>query len=69
MQVRLTIEQTDAGLRATIRERADQHSRIGERSDTFMVESVGEAKRRASAVARQHGMSSYGVVDRTKAKA
>jgi hypothetical protein len=69
MRVRLTIEQTDAGLRATVRERSDRDGQVKDRSDTFLVESVSEAKRRAAAVARQNGLTSYGVVDKTRPKA
>jgi hypothetical protein len=62
MKVRLTLESTAGGVRATILEKGD----TGERSDTFIVETVKQAKLRASTVARRHGLDRYGVVDRTK---
>jgi len=62
MRIRLTVENTSAGVRATILEKGE----AGERSDTFMVASVKQAKQRASSVARKHGLDRYGVIDRTK---
>jgi hypothetical protein len=68
-KVKLTVERTDAGLRATIFQRKDPATRVGERAEAFLVESVPAAKKRASAVARQHGLSTYAFVDKTGAKA
>jgi hypothetical protein len=63
MKVRLIIENTASGLRATIREKDD----LGARLNSFLVESVQQAKQRAKSVARKHGLGTYGVVDRTTA--
>jgi hypothetical protein len=62
MKVRLTLENTASGVRATIREKDD----AGEQSNTFVVETVKLAKQRASSIARKHGLDRYGVIDRTK---
>ena len=68
MKVKLTLENTKGGLRATIFEQKDEQSRLGRRS-AFSVESVLQAKQRASAAARKHGLTQYSFVDRTRAKA
>jgi hypothetical protein len=62
MKIRLTIESTSAGLKATIREKDDASVRL----NSFLVDTVQQAKQRAKSVARQHGLGTYGVVDRTK---
>jgi hypothetical protein len=68
-KVRLTVEQTKEGLRATILRRADPtDGRVARQSEAFLVESVAVAKRRASAVARQHGLTNYAFRDKTGAK-
>jgi hypothetical protein len=69
-KVRLTVEQTEKGLRATILRRDDPaNGRTAGQTEAFLVESVAVAKRRASAVAKQHGLTSYAFRDKTGAKA
>jgi hypothetical protein len=65
MKVRLTIEQTEGGLRATIRQRDERRGSTSDQVETFPVESMDQAKRRAAGVARRHGLKSYGLVDKT----
>ena len=64
MRVRLFIEAAKSGLKATIREQDDAGACSN--SETFRVENVAQAKRRAATVARGHGLSTYNIVDRTK---
>jgi hypothetical protein len=66
VKIRLTVEPAGKRLRATIRERDEGAE---DRLATFSVQSVGEAKKRASSVARAHGLTTYGFVDKTQAKA
>jgi hypothetical protein len=66
VKVRLTVESAGKRFRATIRERDDGAE---DRLATFPVESIGEAKKRASSVARAHGLTTYGFIDKTRAKA
>ena len=64
MRVRLFVENTKAGLKATVREQDD--AGVSSNTQTFRVSSMEQAKRRASTVARGLGLSSYSVVDRTQ---
>jgi hypothetical protein len=68
-KVRLTVERTSDGLRATILRRGDPASGAAGQSEAFLVDSIAVAKRRASAVARQHQLTSYAFRDKTGAKA
>jgi hypothetical protein len=63
MRVRLFVENTKAGLKATIREHDDGGA--CSKIQSFRVISMEQAKRRASTVARGLGLSSYNIVDRT----
>lgn len=67
-RVRLTVEQTDKGLRATIQQRYQLPSARKAISEAFLVDSIAVAKGRAVEVARKHGLKSYGFVDKTVAK-
>ena len=64
MRIRLFIEETKSGLRATIREQDDAGAYSSSKS--FRVENVEQAKRRAASVARGRGLGTYNLVDRTK---
>jgi hypothetical protein len=63
MRVRLFVENTKAGLKATVREQDD--AGVSSSTRTFRVASMEQAKRRASTVARGLGLSSYSFIDRT----
>lgn len=70
MIVKLTVADTDSGLRATLRELDDDRNPLdGRRARSFRVASVQEAKKRASSLARKHGLTTYRFLDKTKAKA
>jgi len=65
-KVRLIVEQTGRGLRATIQERNDPATAEGPSLEVFSVESIQVAKQRASSVARKHGLTSYAFIDKTR---
>lgn len=64
MRVRLVIEATKTGLKATLREQDDAGAYSNTKS--FAVASVEQAKRRAATLARSLGLPTYNLVDRTK---
>jgi hypothetical protein len=67
MIIRLTIQQSGAGFRATISKREDEgHGAIGH-PEVFLVDNKEEAKKRAKDVARGLGLKTYRVVDKTLA--
>ena len=66
MSVRLKIEDSRAGLVATISQRDDLGKVIG-RPTVFPVTSKEEAKRQAKTLARSLGLKVYGIVDKTDA--
>jgi hypothetical protein len=68
-KVRLTVEQSVEGLRATIQRRDDPTIAGSAKSEAFLVESIEVAKRRASSVAKKHGLTSYAFIDKTRGKA
>ena len=65
MFVRLRIEDSREGLVATISQRDDDGKITGSPS-IFLIGSKEEAKERAKAVARDLGLTTYRVVDRTQ---
>ena len=67
MSVRLKIEDSSAGLVATISQR-DDDGKITGRPSIFLVGGKDEAKQRAKAVARAFGLRTYGVVDKTSSR-
>jgi hypothetical protein len=70
MKVKLTVDATKEGLRATILEQPAQGASVAALApEPFMVARVEDAKKRASAVARLHGLAQYSFIDRTKRKA
>jgi hypothetical protein len=67
MIVRLTIQQAGAGFRATISKREEEgHGTIGQ-PEIFLVDNKEDAKKRAKALARDLGLKTYRVVDKTLA--
>ena len=66
MSVRLKLEDTDKGMRATISQR-DETGRVTGAPSVFLVGDKDEAKRKAKSLARNLGLKTYGVVDRTGA--
>src|ERR1700757_3176013 len=67
MSVRLKIEDSREGLVATISQR-DDDGKITGRPSIFLVRGKEEAKQRAKAVARDLGLKTYGVVDKTSSR-
>jgi hypothetical protein len=65
MIVRLTIQQDGAGFRATISKRKDQENTPVGVPETFLVDDKEEAKKRAKDMARDLGLKTYPVVDKT----
>ena len=65
MIVRLTIQQDDAGFRATISKRNDEGKGTIGQPEVFIVGDKEEAKKRARDMARGLGLKTYRVVDRT----
>jgi hypothetical protein len=63
--VRLKIEDTRDGFLATISER-DDAGKITKPLSTFLVSDKEEAKRRAKAVARGLGLTTYRVMDKSQ---
>jgi hypothetical protein len=68
MKLKLTVEATSEGLRATILEQRDPDGAAAALAP-FIVPTIEAAKKRASSIARQHGLAQYSFVDRTKRKA
>ena len=63
--VRLIIEDTDAGLRATLWTQNDPGEEESKSSEAFLVKNKTEARKKASNLARRHGLKSYRVLDKT----
>lgn len=68
MKLKLTVEPTSEGLRATIVEQSDAAAAPSALAP-FIVSTIADAKKRASSIARRHGLTQYSFVDRTKRKA
>jgi len=66
MSVRLKIENSSAGLVATISQRDDAGKVIGAPS-VNLVETKEEAKNQAKTLARSLGLKVYGIVDKASA--
>jgi len=62
--VRLKIEDTDEGLRATLWSQNDPGEDANKSSEVFLVDSKTEARKKASALARRHGLKTYRVLDK-----
>ena len=67
MFVRLKLEETREGLVATISQRGDD-GKITGRPSIFLARGKEEAKQRAKAVARDLGLKTYSVVDKTSSR-
>ncbi len=67
MIVRLTIQQTGAGFRATISKREEEGEGAVGKPEIFLVDTKEEAKKRAKDLARSLGLKTYRVVDKTLA--
>jgi hypothetical protein len=65
MFVRLTIQQADTGFRATLSRRDDDSKATIGPPQTFVTETKDDAKRRARELARELGLTTYRVIDRT----
>lgn len=63
--VRLIIQDTDAGLRATLYTQNDLGEVESKNSEAFLVKTKAEARKIASALARRHGLKTYRVLDKT----
>jgi len=63
--VRLIIQDTDAGLRATLYTQTDPGEVESKSSEDFLVKTKADARKMASALARQHGLKTYRVLDKT----
>jgi hypothetical protein len=63
--VRLTIQDSDAGLRATLYTQNDSGEVESKSSEAFLVKTKGEARKMASDLARHHGLKTYRVLDKT----
>ncbi len=64
MIVRLKIEDTDEGLRATLWTQNDPSEAESRSSQEFLVESKAAARTKARDLARQHGLKTFRVLDR-----
>ena len=65
MIVRVKIQDTDAGLRATLWTQNEPGEEESKSSETFLVKSAAEARKKASDLARHHGLKTYRVLDKT----
>lgn len=65
MIVRLIIQNTDAGLRATLYTQNDPGEVESRSSEAFLVETKAEARKMASDLARRQGLKTYRVLDKT----
>ena len=64
MIVRLIMKDTDEGLRATLSTQNDPGEAESKSSEVFLVKTKAEARKKASALARQHGLKTYRVLDK-----
>ena len=64
MIVRLKIEDTYQGLQATLWTQSEPGEVESKSTEVFLTKSKVEARKRASALARQHGLKTYRVLDR-----
>ena len=65
MIVRLIIQNTDAGLRATLFTQNDPGEAESKSSEAFLVKTKAEARKMASNLARRQGLKTYRVLDKT----
>lgn len=65
MIVRLIIQNTDAGLRATLFTQNDPGEVESKSSEAFLVKTKAEARKMASNLARRQGLKTYRVLDKT----
>ena len=65
MIVRLIIQNTDAGLRATLYTQNDPGEVESKSSEAFLVKTKAEARKMASELARRQGLKTYRVLDKT----
>ena len=65
MIVRLTIQHDGTGFRATISKRNDEGKGTIGHPEIFLVDDKEEAKKRAKNMARDLGLKTYRVVDKT----
>jgi hypothetical protein len=65
MIVRLTIQHDGTGFRATLSKRDDEGTGTIGHPEIFLVDDKEEAKKRAKSMARDLGLKTYRVVDKT----
>jgi hypothetical protein len=63
--VRLIIQNTDAGLRATLYTQNDPGQVESKSSEAFLVKTKAEARKMASELARRQELKTYRVLDKT----
>ncbi len=68
MSIRLKIEDSSEGFRATISQR-DDAGKVTQPPSIVLVQSKEEAKLQAKALARTLGLKTYGIVDKTSTAA
>jgi hypothetical protein len=67
VSVRLKLEESRAGLLATISQR-DASGKVTEPPVVFLVADKGEAKNKVKEIARGLGLKTYGFVDKTNSR-
>jgi hypothetical protein len=67
MIIRLTIQQAGGGFRATISKREEESEGAVGKPEIFLVDTKEEAKKRVKQLARDLGLKTYRVVDKTLA--
>jgi hypothetical protein len=64
MIVRLIMQDTEEGLRATLWTQNDPGEVESKSSEAFLVKSKAEARKKANDLARRHGLKTYRVLDK-----
>ena len=64
MIVRLVMRDSDDGIRATLSMQNDPGEAESKTSEAFLVKTKAEARKKASDLARQHGLKTYRVLDK-----
>jgi hypothetical protein len=62
--VRLVMRDSDEGIRATLSMQNDPGEAESKTSEAFLVKTKAEARKRASNLAKQHGLKTYRVLDK-----
>ena len=64
MIVRLVMRDSDDGIRATLSMQNDPGEAESKTSEAFLVKTKAEARKKASDLAKQHGLKTYRVLDK-----